>query len=165
MKANNVRKVLELGVGYGRDTIFFASNGIEEILALDYSTTAIEILDKVAKEKGLPIKSQTFDVAKNPLLFPDNYFYAVYSHMLFNMRFSEDELHFAFSEVKRVLKPKGLNFFSVRNHNDKSYGKGKEVEKEIYDIDGFQIRFFTEKQIQDLVSAEGFELLWIKEEY
>ena len=34
-----------------------------------------------------------------------------------------------------------------------------------YDIDGFQILFFTEKQIQDLASAEGFEILWIKEEY
>jgi SAM-dependent methyltransferase len=165
MKANNVRKVLELGAGHGRDTIFFASNGIEEVQALDYSTIAIEMLDKVAKKKGLSIKSQTFDVAKNPLPFPDNYFDVVYSHMLFTMRFSEDELHFAFSEVKRVLKPKRLNFFSVRNRNDKSYGKGKEIEKEIYDIDGFQIRFFTEKQIQDLVSAEGFEILWIREEY
>jgi hypothetical protein len=58
-----------------------------------------------------------------------------------------------------------LNFFSVRNLHDKSYSKGKEIEKGIYDIDGFQIRFFTEKQIQDLVSAEGFEILWIKEEY
>jgi hypothetical protein len=28
-----------------------------------------------------------------------------------------------------------------------------------YDIDGFQIPFFTEKQIQDLASAEGFEIL------
>jgi SAM-dependent methyltransferase len=164
MKANNVKKVLELGAGHGRDTIFFASNGIEEIQALDYSTIAIEILDKVAKKKGLPIKSQTFDV-KKPLPFPDSYFDAAYSHMLFNMRFSEEELHFAFSELKRVLKPKGLNFFSVRNRNDKSYGKGKEVEKEIHDIDGFQIRFFTEKQIQDLVSAAGFEILWIREEY
>ena len=164
MKTNNVKKVLELGAGHGRDTIFFASNGIEEIQALDYSTVAIEILDKVANKKGLPIKSQTFDV-KKPLPFPDSYFDAVYSHMLFNMRFSEEELHFAFSEVKRVLNPKGLNFFSVRNHNDKSYGKGKEIEKEIFDIDGFQIRFFTEKQIQDLVSAEGFEILSIIEEY
>jgi hypothetical protein len=85
--------------------------------------------------------------------------------MLFNMRFSEDELHFIFSEIKRVLKPKGLNFFSVRNHHDKSYGKGKEVDKGIYDINGFQIRFFTEEEIHDLASAEGFEILWIKEEY
>ena len=88
--------------------------------------------------------------------------------MLFNMKFSLDELHFIFSEIRRVLKPKGLNFFSVRNHNDKSYGKGRRevVDKEdIYNINGFQIRFFTEKEIQDLTTEGGFELLWIKEEY
>jgi SAM-dependent methyltransferase len=164
MKANNVKKVLELGAGHGRDTIFFASNGIK-VDALDYSVVATDILNKVAQEKRLPIKSQTFDVANNPLPFADGYFDTVYSHMLFNMRFSEDKLHFAFSEIRRVLKPQGLNFFSVRNHHDKSYGKGKEVDKGIYDIESFQVRFFTEKQIQCLVSAEGFEILWIKEDY
>ena len=51
MKANNTTKVLELGAGHGRDTTFFASNGIE-VKALDYSVAAVEILDKVAKEKG-----------------------------------------------------------------------------------------------------------------
>jgi SAM-dependent methyltransferase len=163
MKANNVKKVLELGAGHGRDTIFFASNGIN-VDALDYSSAAIDILNKIAKEKRLPIKSQTFDV-KNPLPFADGYFDAVYSHMLFNMRFSEGELHFAFSEIRRVLKPEGFNFLSVRNRHDKSCGKGVEVDKEIFDIDGFQIRFFAERELQDLISVEGFEILWIKEEY
>ena len=74
-------------------------------------------------------------------------------------------LHFIFSEINRVLKPKGLNFFSVRNENDKSFGRGIEIEKGIYDINGFQIRFFTEKEIQGLATAEGFEILWIKEGY
>jgi SAM-dependent methyltransferase len=85
--------------------------------------------------------------------------------MLLNMRFSEDELHFILSEIKRVLKPKGWNFFSVRNHNDKFYGKGQEMENSIYDINGFQIRFFTETDIQSLVKSEGFDILEIKEEY
>jgi hypothetical protein len=86
--------------------------------------------------------------------------------MLLNMKFSLDELHFIFSEIRRVLKSKGLNFFSVRNHNDKSYGKGRrEVYKGIYDINGFQIRFFTEKELQDMTTEGGFELFWIKEEY
>ena len=58
---NNVKKVLELGAGHGRDTIFFASNGIE-VEALDYSANAVEILDKIAKEKRLPIKPWIFDV-------------------------------------------------------------------------------------------------------
>ena len=85
MKTNKVKKVLELGSGHGRDTIFFASNGIE-VDALDYSVTAIKILDKMAKEKRLPIKAQVFDV-NNQLPFPDGYFDAVYSHMLLNMKF------------------------------------------------------------------------------
>jgi SAM-dependent methyltransferase len=164
MKTNNVKRVLEQGAGHGRDTVFFASNGIE-VEALDYSVIAVGILDKIAKEKRLPIKSQVFDV-RSPLPFPDAYFDAVYSHMLLNMKFLLDELHFIFSEIRRVLKPKGLNFFSVRNHNDKSYGKGVELDKGIYNINGFQIRFFTEKEIQDLSARQGwFEILWIKEEY
>ena len=64
-------------------------------------------------------------------------------------------LHFIFSEIRRVLKSKGLNFFSVRNHNDKSYRKGMEVDKGIYDVNGFQVRFFTEKEIRDLAKQEG----------
>ena len=59
----------------------------------------------------------------------------------------------------------GWNFFSVRNHNDKFYGKGQEIEKGIYDINRFHIRFFTETEIQSLTTSEGFEILQIKEEY
>lgn len=50
MKTNHVTKVLELGAGHSRDTIFFASNGIE-VEALDYSVIADEILDKIAKPR------------------------------------------------------------------------------------------------------------------
>ena len=142
MKANNVTKVLELGAGHSRDTIFFASNGIV-VDALDYSTVAVNILDRITKKKG---------ANKNSNLWCKES--ASVSRWLI------------FSEIRRVLKPKiGLNFFSVTNHNYKSYGKCKEVEKGIYDIGGFEIRFFTEKQIQDLTSAEAFEILWIEEEY
>ena len=41
MKEHHSKKILELGVGHDRDTLFFASNGIE-VDALDYSATAIE---------------------------------------------------------------------------------------------------------------------------
>ena len=85
--------------------------------------------------------------------------------MLLNMRLSVEDLHFIFSEINRILKPNGFNFFSVRNQNDKASGRGIEIEKGIYDIDSFQIRFFTEKERQDLAMAEGFEILWIMEEY
>lgn len=57
---------------------------------------------------------------------------------------------------KKSTEAKGLNFFSVRNQNDNSYGKGVEVDKGIYEINGFQIRFFTEKVIRDLEDSEYF---------
>lgn len=162
MKQNNVRNLLELGAGHGRDSIFFASNGIK-VTALDYSKTGIDILTNLAKEKNLAINTQVFDI-KNPLPFSDASFDAVYSHMLFNMHFSLEELAFAFSEIRRILKTRGFNFFSVRNHNDKFYGKGIKVEQGIYDINGFQVRFYTEQEILDLIKND-FEILWIKEEY
>jgi SAM-dependent methyltransferase len=124
----------------------------------------LEILGKVTKKKRLPITPQLFDVTQ-PLPFPDGCFDAAYSHMLLNMRFSLEDLHFIFSEINRVLKPKAFNFFSVRNQNDKSYGSGVEVDRGIYEINGFQIRFFTKKEIDDLATAEGFKILWMKEEY
>lgn len=121
-------------------------------------------MNRITEERRLPIRTHLFDV-KGPLPFEDSYFDAAYSHMLLNMRFSFEELHSILSEIRRVLKQRGLNFFSVRNQNDNSYGKGIKVENGIYDINGFQIRFFTEKGIIDLMTLEYFEILWIQEEY
>ncbi len=103
MKSNNVKKVLVIGAGHGRDTMFFASNGLE-VDALDYSSRGIDIISKKANEKKLQVKPQLFDV-KKPLPFKDAFFDAVYSHMLLNMRFSQAELHSIFSDIKHVLKP------------------------------------------------------------
>jgi len=50
MKTNNAKRVLELGAGHGRDTTFFASNRIE-VDALDYSVIAVDIVDRIRKEK------------------------------------------------------------------------------------------------------------------
>jgi len=160
MKINGVSKLLELGAGHGRDSVFFASNGIR-VEALDYSIVAVDILNKQARERRLAINAQAFDL-RNSLQFPDDSFDAVYSHMLLNMRFSEGELRFVFSEIRRVLRPKGFNFFSVRNQNDKFYGRGTKIDDGIYDINGFLVRFFTGQEIQNL--TEGFEVLWIREE-
>ena len=69
MKTNNAKRVLELGAGHGRDTTFFASNGIE-VDALDYSVIAVDILERIRKEKRLTIKPRILDV-KSPLPFQD----------------------------------------------------------------------------------------------
>ena len=67
--------------------IFFASNGFEVVEAIDYSVIAVDILTRIAMEKRLSIKSQVFDIKKEPLPYPDEYFDIEYSHLLLNMRF------------------------------------------------------------------------------
>jgi SAM-dependent methyltransferase len=165
-KERHVQKILELGCGQGRDTLFFASKGIV-VTALDFSSIAIKGLIKHAKERSLlsNIHVSIFDPRTKPIPFSKDEFDAVYSHMFFNMHFTWEQLKFMFQESRIILKHDGFNFFSVRNDNDKSYGQGKKIDNDIYDINGFQIRFFTKQHVMALVRGVGFEILDIKEMY
>jgi SAM-dependent methyltransferase len=153
-KQHGVKKILELGCGQGRDTIFFASNGLD-VVTIDSSRVAIDALSKITREKNLTIKPTIGDASEG-IPFNSSYFDAIYSHMFFNMRFTDDQLKYLFVEVNRVLKDGGLNLFSVRSDNDAMYKKGTKVEQNIYDINGFQIRFFTKSDVEDILMATGF---------
>ena len=152
-----------MGCGQGRDTIFFASNGLD-VVAIDSSHVAIDALSKITKEKNLTIRPMIYDSSEG-IPLNDSHFDAVYSHMFFNMRLTDDQVKYLFVEVNRVLKKGGLNLFSVRSDNDAMYRKGAEVEKNIYDINGFQIRFFTRSDIEDILMATGFTAYKIIEAY
>ena len=62
-KKKNVKNIIELGAGLGRDTIFFAKNSIK-VTALDYSPTAVEIIKNKSNSLGLNdlIEVQTHDL-------------------------------------------------------------------------------------------------------
>lgn len=162
-KRNGVKRILELGCGQGRDAIFFASNGID-VVAIDLSQIAVDALSKIAIERDLPIRPIVHDAGKG-IPYYGSYFDAVYSHMFFNMRFSADNLKYLFIEVNRVLKNDGLNLFSVRSDHDAMYRRGALVEEDIYDINGFQIRFFTKFDIEEIITKTGFDLYEITEAY
>ena len=153
---------MELGCGQGRDSLFFASKGLD-VHAIDSSKVAIENLRIKAKGLNLDIKLKNMDVVKG-LSFSDNHFDAVYSYMFYNMGFTDDELDFLFNESKRVLKNKGLSSFSVRSDKDIMYKKGTKIIENIYDINGFQIRFFTKHNIQFFMK-DKFEIIKIIEDY
>ena len=89
-KKHVVKKLLELGCGQGRDTTFFASNGID-VVAIDCSRVAIDALSKITREKNLRIKPMIHNASEG-ILFNGSYFDVLYSHMFFNMRFTDDQL-------------------------------------------------------------------------
>jgi SAM-dependent methyltransferase len=154
-------KILELGGGQGRDTIFFAQNGFQ-VTVLDYCESGIEAITQ--KSKGLGVsKSITAAChdARKPLPFDDETFDACYSHMLYCMALTTAELEFLSDEIRRVLKPNGLNIYTVRNTNDPHFQTGIHQGEEIYEIGGFVIHFFSKEKVEHL--AKGFEIVSIDE--
>lgn len=162
-ESRNIKRILELGCGQGRDTLFLASKGID-VYTIDSSKIAVDTLSKISVEKNFPIHATTFET-RSKLPFDDNYFDAVYSHMFYNMRFTCEEIRMLFKEVNRILKHGGLHFFSVRSDHDAFYKKGIEVADKIYEINGFQIRFFTADEIKTFVTVGHFQLSNITEAY
>ena len=161
-KKYGVKRILELGCGQGRDTIFFASNGFD-VHAIDASKVAIENINQKKGQKNISLDLRHFK-ARQSLPYDSSYFDAVYSHMFYNMRFTDEELRSLFKESNRVLKNNGLLYFSVRSDKDVFYNKGKKIDNNIYEINGFQIRFFTKRQIQSFLE-NYFEIKNIEGSY
>ena len=97
-----VKKVLELGCGQARDSLFFASKGLE-VYAIDSSKIAIEYLTAKTREMNLDINFKNINSVEG-LPFFDNYFDAIYSHMFYNMGFTDYELESLFKETSPCLR-------------------------------------------------------------
>ena len=153
--------ILELGAGQGRDTIYFASMGLR-VYALDYSENGLwGIVDKAVKTDLGEMITPVFHDLRKPLPFADGAMDGCFSHMLYCMAFSRAELEFLNGEILRVLKPGGLNIYTVRHKGDAHYGKGTHLGEDLYEMNGFVVHYFDRAMVESL--AGGFDLLDIEE--
>ena len=152
-----INKIVELGAGLGRDTIFFAKNSIH-VTALDYSGSGIKIINEKAEKQNLSkyISTKIFDVRKK-LPFEDNSIEACFSHMLYCMALTLNDLENLNNEIYRILKPNGINIYTVRHTNDGDYKKGIHRGEDLYENDGFIVHFFSKEKVNSLLN--GFQNL------
>ena len=163
LQEKNIKSVIELGAGLGRDTIFFGKNLIHTI-ALDYSPSGIKVIDQKIKKANLSkyISSKLFDV-REKLPFEDNSIDACYSHMLYCMALTTEDLAKLNNEIKRILKPGGINIYTVRHTNDGDFQNGNHIGEDLYENDGFIVHYFSEEKVNSLlngfknISLEKFE--------
>ena len=153
-------KILELGAGQGRDTLFFAQNGFQ-VYALDYCEAGVENITQKAQAMRLShsVMPMCHDL-RTPLPFDDESFDGCYSHMLYCMALTTSELEFLSNEVRRVLRPGGLSIYTVRHIDDPQYATGIHRGEAMYEIGGgFIVHFFSEARVEHL--AKGYEILGI----
>ncbi len=152
-KEKKINNIIELGAGLGRDSIFFAKNNLK-IQALDYSSSGIEIINHKIKRDNLSnyISTKLFDV-REKLPFKDNSIDACYSHMLYCMALTINDLEKLNNEIHRILKPNGLNIYTVRHTNDGDYKNGKHIGEDLYENDGFIVHYFSEGKVNSLLNG------------
>ena len=99
------------------------------------------------------ISTKLFDV-RQKLPFKDNSIEACYSHMLYCMALTNKDLEKLNNEIRRILKPDGINIYTVRHENDGDFKKGIHRGESLYENDGFIVHFFSEKKVNSLL--DGF---------
>jgi SAM-dependent methyltransferase len=156
---NNINTVVELGALLGRDSIYLSINNLS-VTSLDYSQSGINIINKkINKDKLKNIKTKVFDI-RQKLPFEDNSIDGCFSHMLYCMALSNQNLFNLNREICRILKPDGLNIYTVRNEHDGDYKNGIHRGEDMYENDGFIVHFFNKIKINQL--TDGFKNLKIE---
>lgn len=127
-KRENVKKVLDLGCGKGRHSIFLAQEGFE-VTATDISEKGIEVTLHKAKKLGLEIATACHDMRDIP--FSNDTFDAVLCTWVTGHGNYDDMKRQAY-EMLRVLKMGGILFVDYQSKADQHYGKGIKIEKDTF---------------------------------
>jgi SAM-dependent methyltransferase len=125
------------------------------VTALDYASEGINELNCAAAGRGLVDRlTATVHDVRQPLPLPDESVDAVYSHMLFNMALTTDEIETLAREVHRVLRPGGWHIYTVRHTGDAHFGTGLDRGDNMTEHGGFVVHFFDRPLVDRL--ARGF---------
>ena len=154
--------LLELGCGHGLDSLYLAAKGFR-VEALDFSAAAIgrarAAANATAGEAGGTVNFVERDITL-PLPYPDAYFAGVFAYLSLHY-FSPDVTCRVIGEIARTAMDDAPFAFCVRSVRDPLHGEGELIAGNLYLRAGHIRRFFTEKELAELLSP-GWTILSIE---
>ena len=76
------------------------------------------------------------------------------------MALSNANLEYLNNEICRILKPGGINIYTVRHTADGDYKNGIHRGEDLYENDGFIVHFFSNDKVNHL--SKGFKVVSIE---
>lgn len=164
LKRAGATNVLDLGAGGGRHTLLLAQRGFQ-VVALDVSKTALQVLDRRVRRMGLSNVVAVLHEMQD-LPFADNYFDAVVSTNVIQHGRREEILR-TLGEVHRVLRAGGSGLLVVLSDKDYRMGTGKRIEPGTYvftegEEKGITHHFFARVDLR--ACLRGFRITSLREE-
>lgn len=153
------KKMLELGCGNGRDTIFFADNGMN-VTGIDASNFAITALSERYENKNLHFICDDFVSSK--ILFEEKFDYCYARFVLHAITGEQEEI--LLRNIGNVLNEGGIFFIEARTIHDDIYGKGTRVGRHEFLYNNHYRRFIDAKEIEKNIKNSGvFKILYMEE--
>ncbi|GAA5021936.1 methyltransferase [Marivirga lumbricoides] len=155
-----LKNILIPGIGYGRNAKVFRDNGIS-VTGIEISQTAIDI----AKEQfGNDLKIFHGSVTEMP--FDDQLFDGIYCYGLIYL-LNKAERRKLIKDCYRQLRVEGYMVFTAITKDAQTYGQGKLISKDQYEMfGGVKIFFYDEETIEEEFGEYGlFEVTEVIENY
>jgi tellurite methyltransferase len=128
LKNHGARRVLDLGCGAGRHTVFLARQGFE-VCGLDIAETGLKNTRDWLTRENLSAELKQGEIEQIPC--PDESFDAVVSiYVIYHKTLAGMKRTIA--EIRRVLCPGGLALISLQSKRGYRYGDGKEIEPDSF---------------------------------
>ncbi|MDA1772444.1 class I SAM-dependent methyltransferase [Bacillus cereus] len=138
----NVKDILVPGIGYGRNAKVFIDNGIN-VTGIEISKTAIDL----AKQHGLEDIS-VYHGSVNEMPFNNKLYDGIYSHALLHLLNKQEREQFI-KDCYNQLKPGGYMVFTTVSQKDPMFGKGKQLDKDYFEImEGVKMFFYNSESIK-----------------
>lgn len=158
-------KMLEFGCGNGRDSLFLSQIG-HDVLACDYSQTAVDFVKAKSKKEELTLKFEVFNIynVANVQKFENSYpaeFDVIYSRFVMHAITLEGQDRFL-RMAKLLLKPEGKVLLEFRNSNDERKEKRSIISWSKLS-DGHYRRFIKTDEFINNVMEAGLSVTYVAE--
>jgi SAM-dependent methyltransferase len=129
-KEYGINKVLDLGFGIGRHTIFFAKNGFN-VYGIDPSKSGYEFAKKWSEQEKVEFKLELGEMSQIPF---DNDFFDLIIAWNVVYHGTVDNIRKTIDEIIRCLKLDGYLLCTLISTKHEKFGRGVEIERNTFVI-------------------------------